>query len=148
MKNIINSVADEFGEPMNGLMLDEYGNKMKIRSLNDCKPNEIKNGLFFDDVGNKFWYKNNMLHNEKGFAMESINGGYKWYINGKLHREDGPAVVYDDGYVVWYLNGIATTEEEVMSCWQIAEEKKLVLKEKKLLDSKIQSIINKKITKI
>ena len=114
--------------------MDEFGNKIKVKRLSECKPNELKNGLFVDNVGNQLWYKNNLLHNDKGVSNQYINGGQEWYKNGVKHRDNGPAVIHDDGnYTVWYLNGIQTTEEEVMMRWKAMQEKKMLEKTTKLL---------------
>jgi hypothetical protein len=81
--------------------------------------------------GDEMWYKDGILHREKGPASTvSRRDGkcyfwYKegkyhrvggpacitptvkcWYIDGKLHRTDGPAVIRSNGNKEWHINGV------------------------------------------
>lgn len=50
-------------------------------------------------------YFNNILHNDTGPAIITLNGSKYWYKHDKLHREDGPAKIYFDGLEAWYYDG-------------------------------------------
>ena len=59
-----------------------------------------------DKQHNKYWYLNDMLHNEDGPAAEYACGDKLWYIHDELHREDGPAAEWAGGSLGWWLKGI------------------------------------------
>jgi hypothetical protein len=67
-----------------------------------------------DGDGDKYWFLNDMLHNEDGPACEFADGAKFWYLYNKPHREDGPAFEWADGRKQWFLNGIEVTEADVM----------------------------------
>jgi len=72
--------------------------------------------------GNQEWYKDGVLHRDKGPAVICGHAGYHrdpnnlditwplgtnfWYKHGVLHRDGGPAVVYKNGNVEWWMYGI------------------------------------------
>ena len=64
----------------------------------------MKNGIVINRYGTKFYYKDDMFHNEDGPAIIYTNGILEYWINDKLHREDGPAVIYPDGEVEYWIN--------------------------------------------
>ena len=70
------------------------------------------NGLIIDEYGNKFYYKNDMRHNEDGPAAVYSHGSEEWFINDERHRITGPAVKLSDGTEYWYLHDVEMTEEE------------------------------------
>jgi hypothetical protein len=72
----------------------------------------MRNGLFFQKPNDKLWYKNDVLHNEDGPAIERENGFKAYYINGVCHRIDGPAKTYSSGKEYWYFNDMQYSEEE------------------------------------
>lgn len=49
-------------------------------------------------------FKNEMLHNESGPALET-HEYIAWYNNGLRHRENGPAVRWSNGTEEWWRNG-------------------------------------------
>ena len=61
-----------------------------------------------DEEGTPRWYKDakcNILHREKGPAVEYAGGTKEWCQNGQLHRTDGPAIDRVSGHKEWWQNG-------------------------------------------
>ena len=68
--------------------------------------------LSIKPYGVKHWYRNEVLHRDKGPAAEASNKKTKlWYSNNQIHRVDGPAVSsYNTNH--WYWYGQRVTEYE------------------------------------
>ena len=81
--------------------VDDFGNKYYY--VNELLHNDHGPAIEYDH-GNKFWFKNGELHREGGPAVEYADGDKYWYKNGKLHREDGPAVAFADRSKIWCKN--------------------------------------------
>lgn len=73
--------------------------------------NEIKNGRYVE-YGFIVYYQNNLIHREKGPAIECENGSKVWCLHGNKHREDGPAVMEANGILEYWIHGVQYTEEE------------------------------------
>jgi hypothetical protein len=55
-------------------------------------------------------YKNGMLHNEDGPAVEKVDGTKIWYFEDKIHRDDGPAIIYGSGTKSYFKHGVVHRE--------------------------------------
>lgn len=56
--------------------------------------------------GSVYRFKNGLMHNDDGPAVELTNGNNFWYKNGIAHNDDGPAVTDLLGSETWYKDGI------------------------------------------
>ena len=67
------------------------------------------------------WYKEgtNILHREKGPAIECTNGNKAWYKEGLCHRDDGPAEEFGNGDKFWFLEGKKYSESEFLKKTQL-----------------------------
>lgn len=61
---------------------------------------QLENGNFVDDNGN-------LLNGKINWKIFTC-----WFKQGLLHNENGPAIQYPDYRKDWYLNGIEYSEEE------------------------------------
>ena len=82
----------------------------------------ISSNPFVYKNGSKEYFKDGLLHNENGPAIDYINGDKAWFINGVKHRTDGPAVDYYNGYKVWYNNGIIHRSDGPAWIWSDGKE--------------------------
>lgn len=61
------------------------------------------------DDGKIEHYKDGVLHNESGPAIEYPNGDEIWCIDGRFHRFNGPAInLVSSGIYEYYLNGMSS----------------------------------------
>lgn len=74
----------------------------------------MKNGRhkIFVDIGkyNIHYYKNDLLHREKGPAVKAHNGSICWYKEGKKHRVGAPASIWNNGNIEWFFDGLRHCE--------------------------------------
>ena len=59
----------------------------------------------------KTYYKDSMLHNTDGPALDYVHGFKMYYVKGKRHRLDGPAVESPNGYKQYWVNDVEVTDK-------------------------------------
>lgn len=88
---------------------------MADKLLNTIERKEFESG----DVE---FYRNGVLHNADGPAVDKANGARYWYKNGVLHRIGGPAVYNPSGRNQYFIDGKQYTEEEYLNEHQFKKE--------------------------
>lgn len=84
---------------------------------------QLENGNFVDDNGNLLngkinwkiftcWFKQGLLHNENGPAIQYPDYRKDWYVNGEKHIEEKPNAFYQDSDNEWWIEGTQYSEEE------------------------------------
>lgn len=73
----------------------------------------MKNGKIVEIKDGKkhvFYYKDDLLHREKGPAAVYYNGTKTWYKEGKKHRVGAPASLWNNGNIEWFFEGLRHCE--------------------------------------
>ena len=72
----------------------------------------MKMTLRVDYIGTKRFFKDGLLHNSYGPALEFTDGHKAWFINGQRHNAYGPSVIWPGGMKQWYIFGKEYTEKD------------------------------------
>jgi hypothetical protein len=59
----------------------------------------------------KVWYKNSLIHNDHGPAVE-MDYKKEWWNKGYKHRIGAPAVIHISGEVEWWIYGLKYGKDE------------------------------------
>jgi hypothetical protein len=70
----------------------------------------------------EIWFKEGVLHRDKGLPAIKYGQDKMWYVDGDLHRIDGPAVVSLSGPREFWLEGIKFSPKQYK--WEISRRKR------------------------